>query len=68
MARSAWLTAYDVLPLENIRTKERWQGWALAHDACLFFEHDPDVKTARLVEQDGRLKIEQVELESYATG
>jgi glyoxylase-like metal-dependent hydrolase (beta-lactamase superfamily II) len=68
MARSAWLTAYDVLPLENIKTKERWQQWALANDACLFFEHDPDVKTARLVEQDGRLKIEPVELESYATG
>jgi glyoxylase-like metal-dependent hydrolase (beta-lactamase superfamily II) len=68
MQRTAWLTSYDVLPLENIRTKERWQRWALAHDAWLFFEHDPGVQAARLVEQDGRLRIESIELDDVATG
>lgn len=67
MARTAWLTSYDVLPLENIRTKQRWQQWALDHDACLFFEHDPEMKTARLVEKGGRLGIESVDLETLAT-
>ncbi|MCK5635253.1 MAG: MBL fold metallo-hydrolase, partial [Anaerolineales bacterium] len=27
MVRTSWLTAYDVYPLENIRTKQRWQRW-----------------------------------------
>jgi glyoxylase-like metal-dependent hydrolase (beta-lactamase superfamily II) len=68
MARTAWLTAYDVLPLENIKTKQRWQQWALDHKACLFFEHDPEVKTARLIHKDGRLGIVAVDLRSQATG
>jgi glyoxylase-like metal-dependent hydrolase (beta-lactamase superfamily II) len=64
MQRTAWLTSYDVLPLENIHSKERWQRWALEHDAWLFFEHDPEVKAARLAEHDGRLKIEKVDLDA----
>ena len=68
MQRTAWLTSYDVLPLENIRTKARWQRWALEHDAWLFFEHDPNVKTAHLVDQDGRLGIEKIDLNERATG
>jgi len=68
MQHIAWLTSYDVLPLENIRSKERWQRWALEHDAWLFFEHDPDVKAARLIEQGGRLGIDVIELDRKATG
>jgi glyoxylase-like metal-dependent hydrolase (beta-lactamase superfamily II) len=49
MTRAAWLTAYDVLPLENIRTKQRWQRWAAESGAWLFFEHDPEVAVATLV-------------------
>jgi glyoxylase-like metal-dependent hydrolase (beta-lactamase superfamily II) len=67
MQRTAWLTSYDVFPLENIRTKERWQRWALEHDAWLFFEHDPHVKAARLVERDGRLGIDAIDLDAQAT-
>lgn len=55
MARTAWQPSYDVLPLENIRTKERWQEWALAHDAWLFFQHDPFTPVGRL-QSDGRRK------------
>lgn len=61
-ARAAWLTSYDVLPLENVRTKKVWQRWALEHDAWLFVEHDPSVPVAHLIEQDGRLDIEPLEL------
>lgn len=60
--RTAWLTSYDVLPLENVTTKELWQRWALAKDAWLFFEHDPYVPAARLVERGSRLDLEPVEL------
>lgn len=57
MERLAWLTAYDVLPLENLRSKQRWQEWALEHDAWLFVEHDPLMPVVRLVQKDGRLQV-----------
>jgi len=60
-ARTAWLTAYDILPLENVVTKRRWQRWALEKGAWLFFEHDPVMPVARLVESDGRMEIEPIE-------
>jgi glyoxylase-like metal-dependent hydrolase (beta-lactamase superfamily II) len=61
MARAGWLTAFDVEPLENIVTKQRWQRWALERQAWLFFIHDPVKPVARLVERDGRLEAELVE-------
>lgn len=62
MAKTAWLTAYDVLPLENIRTKERWQRWALERDAWLFFQHDPYLPVGMLATGDrGRLQVRPVE-------
>ena len=60
--RSAWVTAFDVEPLETIRTKEKWQSWALENKALLIFEHDPTMKVGELVKDgDGRLKILPVE-------
>ncbi|MFQ5942122.1 MAG: MBL fold metallo-hydrolase [Anaerolineales bacterium] len=61
MARSGWVTAFDVEPLENIRTKQRWQKWALEREAWLFFIHDPRLPVAQLREDSGRLTIEGVE-------
>lgn len=65
--RTAWLTAYDVLPVENIATKERWQQWALAKGAWLFFEHDPYKPVARLVQRETRRELEPIELSVGAT-
>lgn len=67
MIRTAWLTAYDVLPLENVVTKSRWQRWALESNAWLFFEHDPNIKIAQLREEDGRLKTVPADLGKVAT-
>lgn len=60
-ARVGWLAAYDVLPLENVATKTTWQRWALEHQAWLFVEHDPIMPVARLVEREGKIKVETVE-------
>lgn len=57
LAKAAWLPSYDVLPLENIRTKERWADWALARDAWLFFQHDPYMPVGQLQADDGRLEV-----------
>ncbi|MFP3854410.1 MAG: MBL fold metallo-hydrolase [Anaerolineales bacterium] len=59
-AKTAWLPSYDVLPLENIKTKGRWQKWAVDHQAWLFFQHDPFTPVGRLSSQDGKLKVEPV--------
>lgn len=60
MARTAWLTAYDVLPLENITTKKRWQAWAARTGAWLIFQHDPYRPIARLTEQTGRFALDDI--------
>jgi glyoxylase-like metal-dependent hydrolase (beta-lactamase superfamily II) len=60
-ARTAWVTAYDVEPLENIRTKQIWQRWAVETNAWLFFIHDPMIPVGRLLEREGKLELEPVE-------
>lgn len=62
LERSAWVTAYDVEPLETIRTKAAWQRWALEQRAWIVFEHDTTVPLGELVEdEEGRLKVMGVE-------
>jgi len=63
LTRTAWLTAYDVEPTENVRSKERWQRWAVETGAWLVFEHDPIMPAARLMERSGRLELESVSRE-----
>ncbi|MGH2627213.1 MAG: MBL fold metallo-hydrolase [Anaerolineales bacterium] len=58
LARTAWLTAYDVLPLENLATKQRWQSWAVRTRAWIFFPHDPLLPVGRLRESKGRLEVQ----------
>lgn len=57
LERIAWVTAYDVEPLENIRTKATWQRWALENEAILVFEHDTTMPVGELVEEEGKLKV-----------
>lgn len=57
--RLAWLTAYDVEPLENLETKRRWQRWALEHNALLLFEHDVHTPIGRLAEREGKLSVKR---------
>lgn len=59
-AQTAWLTAYDVEPLETLRTKQRWQDWALARRAWLFFEHDAQLPVGRLARDGRHLRVEPV--------
>ncbi len=61
MARTGWVTAFDVEPLENIRTKQKWQKWALERDAWLFFIHDSKLPVARLIQDSGSLTLRAVE-------
>ena len=63
LERQAWVTAYDVEPLECIRSKGDWQRWALEQRALIVFEHDTTMPLGELVEdEDGRLKVIAVEV------
>jgi glyoxylase-like metal-dependent hydrolase (beta-lactamase superfamily II) len=55
--RSSWMTAYDVEPLETLRTKTVWRRWAAEHQAWLFFEHDPELPVGRLVRKEGSERV-----------
>jgi glyoxylase-like metal-dependent hydrolase (beta-lactamase superfamily II) len=61
--RLAWVTAYDVEPLETIETKRRWQRWALERDAWIILPHDTQTPLARLKQVAGG----KVELESFSS-
>jgi glyoxylase-like metal-dependent hydrolase (beta-lactamase superfamily II) len=58
--RLAWVTAYDVEPLETIETKRRWQRWALAQDALLIFPHDTQKPMARLRDIGGKTRLKPI--------
>jgi glyoxylase-like metal-dependent hydrolase (beta-lactamase superfamily II) len=59
--RLAWVTAYDVEPLEIIESKRRWQRWALERDALIIFPHDTQVPMARLHKDiDGKTRLKPI--------
>jgi glyoxylase-like metal-dependent hydrolase (beta-lactamase superfamily II) len=66
-AKTAWVTAYDVEPLETIATKEVWQPWAVENDALIVFQHDCTTRTASLVKTERGYKLEDVQPGSIKT-
>lgn len=60
--RLAWVTSYDVEPLESIETKRYWQQWAVKHDALLIFQHDTQITAGRLQSDKRNFKVIPVEL------
>lgn len=60
--RLAWVTAYDVEPLETIESKRYWQQWVLAHDAVIIFQHDTQIPVGKLVPNGNRFKVEPVSI------
>lgn len=60
--RLAWVTAYDVEPLETIESKRYWQQWALDNDAVIIFQHDTQIPAGKLVPDGRRFKIEPVSI------
>ncbi|MGD8456949.1 MAG: MBL fold metallo-hydrolase [Anaerolineales bacterium] len=66
MTRTAWVTAYDIAPIELIRTKASWQKWALENEALLVFQHDSLTRLGKLIRNmQGRLEINTLETGSY---
>jgi glyoxylase-like metal-dependent hydrolase (beta-lactamase superfamily II) len=61
LTRTSWVAAYDIDPLKTIETKELWQEWAARTRSWLFFMHDHKMATARLVYEDGRYALQEIE-------
>lgn len=62
MARTAWVTAYDIAPLELIRTKSQWQKWAFENEALLIFQHDSLTRLGKLMRNNqGQLEVATLE-------
>lgn len=56
-----WIMGFDLYPVETMENKQSWLPKAHAGDWICFFEHDPDVPCARLVEdKPGRFAAEPV--------
>lgn len=58
--RLAWVTGYDVEPLESIETKRNWQPWLVDRDALIIFQHDTQVTAGKLKRDGKRFRIEPV--------
>jgi glyoxylase-like metal-dependent hydrolase (beta-lactamase superfamily II) len=61
LERLSWMTAYDIDPLETLRTKQRWQPWLLDREAWVFFEHDADLPIGRLARDGSRVRVAPVD-------
>ena len=60
--RLAWVTGYDVEPLESIESKRYWQQWALKHNTLLIFQHDTQIRAGKLKPAGTRFKVEPVDI------
>lgn len=62
LARASWVTAYDVEPLETVRTKQKIQTWAMENDAVLLFQHDTRTRKGKMyLNHKGRPAIDTIE-------
>jgi glyoxylase-like metal-dependent hydrolase (beta-lactamase superfamily II) len=61
LERLAWVTSYDVEPLESIETKRYWQQWAIEKDALIIFQHDTQISTGKLRPDKKHFKVELVQ-------
>jgi hypothetical protein len=53
--------AYDLHPLKTIEEKRALLAQALEEEWILYFEHDPKIAGARIVEENGKFSCGAVE-------
>ena len=50
----AWIAAVDQFPLETLASKQAFVEEAAAQNTLVFFDHEPRIQAAYIVEQNGR--------------
>ena len=57
---AAWIAAVDLFPMETLTAKQAFVEEAAAHRTLVFFDHDPGMAAAYIVEQNGRRSFQPV--------
>ncbi|HEX6185471.1 MAG TPA: MBL fold metallo-hydrolase [Pyrinomonadaceae bacterium] len=57
----AWVMGYDLFPVETVEAKRRLLPLAAREDWLCLFYHDPEAPLARVIEEDGRLRVAGLE-------
>lgn len=60
LEKLAWVSSYDVEPLETIESKRAMRQFALRREAVLFFEHDLGTPAGRLRAEGDELRVEPI--------
>jgi glyoxylase-like metal-dependent hydrolase (beta-lactamase superfamily II) len=53
----AWISAFDLYPMDTLSAKEQLAKEAVEKDILVFFEHDPAVAAGYIREQDGERRV-----------
>jgi glyoxylase-like metal-dependent hydrolase (beta-lactamase superfamily II) len=57
---TAWVTGYDLYPMETLAFKRTFIREAIDREYLIFFEHDPDIAAGYIREAQGRRHVEPV--------
>jgi glyoxylase-like metal-dependent hydrolase (beta-lactamase superfamily II) len=57
-----WIMAYDLYPVQTLETKRLWLSRILSEHWIVVFGHDPDIPSATLHENNGKIEAEPVNL------
>lgn len=55
-----FLMAYDLFPLQTMEHKQKLLNHAVSENWISFFEHDPKIAMAYLIQEDKRIKIKSI--------
>jgi len=55
-----YIMSYDLFPLQTMEQKEKLLNKALKEDWVSFFEHDPKIAIATLIQEEKRIRIKSV--------
>jgi len=58
----AWVTGYDLYPLETLENKRKWIAEIVKNGWIVAFGHDPEFAAATLHESGGKVEFEPVDL------
>jgi glyoxylase-like metal-dependent hydrolase (beta-lactamase superfamily II) len=58
----AWVTGYDLYPVDTLTYKKAFLREAIAREYVIFFEHDPAIVAGIIRQQGSRLVVEPVSL------
>jgi glyoxylase-like metal-dependent hydrolase (beta-lactamase superfamily II) len=59
-----WVMGYDLYPLDTLAEKKRWLQRAIDDEYVIFFEHDPAVRAGIVRLEDGKRRLEPIDLSS----